>query len=419
MVDTLQPVAIGISIAAPCVAFVFVLLRLYSRYFITRNFGWDDSLIIIPMILSIAQAYTTVMGIKVNYVGYHTKDIPLDKWDIVLGAKYNYATQLLYNPILALVKNGMLLFFLRVGGTINILRRFIIALIVLNTTMMVAIFVADMLQCIPVKKTFHPEIEGTCIQTIHFFVATSALTILTDILVMIIPTWITWNLQMKLKKKLAVIFLLSMGLLVTGISVYRMYFLINAFFGGTQPDANYSLSGTASSIEVNLAIAAACGPFMKPIIITIFPGFFGRNTTREYYEYTDGPSNNMLGYYGGPGASNYSANASASARRNTPGPSGARGGTALESGYELQKPVKSHKSSRRIETTQSSTLVDDEEDDSSQRRIVTTVDAMNKAYELQPGGKGRRYSKHGKDVIMRETSVNITYSPRKSEEDLG
>lgn len=63
MADTgLQPLAIGISIAAPCVAFVFVLLRLYSRYFITRNLGWDDGLIVLPMVLAIAQAYTTVMG---------------------------------------------------------------------------------------------------------------------------------------------------------------------------------------------------------------------------------------------------------------------------------------------------------------------------------------------------------------------
>lgn len=88
MVDTgLQPVAIGISIAAPCVALVFVLLRLYSRYFITKTLNWDDALIIVPMILSIAQAYTTVIGIKVNYLGYHNADIPVGQWNITLGSK--------------------------------------------------------------------------------------------------------------------------------------------------------------------------------------------------------------------------------------------------------------------------------------------------------------------------------------------
>lgn len=39
------------------------------------------------MVLSIAQAYTTVMGIYVNHLGYHLKDIPLDELNLVLAAK--------------------------------------------------------------------------------------------------------------------------------------------------------------------------------------------------------------------------------------------------------------------------------------------------------------------------------------------
>lgn len=58
----LQPLAIAITIASPCVALVFVILRLYSRFFITRNLCWDDSLIVVPMILSIGLAYASVEG---------------------------------------------------------------------------------------------------------------------------------------------------------------------------------------------------------------------------------------------------------------------------------------------------------------------------------------------------------------------
>ncbi|ROV89688.1 hypothetical protein VSDG_08117 [Cytospora chrysosperma] len=423
MVETLQPLAIGISIAAPCVAFLFVVLRLYSRYYITRNLDWDEAFIVIPMILSIAQAYTTVMGIKANYVGYHVKDIPMDKYDPILGAKYNYATQLLYNPILALVKNGMLLFFLRVGGSINNVRLFIFSLIIFNTAMMVAIFVADMLQCIPVEKAFDASIEGTCIDTVSFFVATAALTILTDILVMIIPTWITWNLQLKLKKKLAVIFLLSMGLVVTGISIYRMYFLIVAFFGTPSPDATYGVGGTASSIEVNLAIAAACGPFMKPIITSFFPGFFGRDSTRRYYQYNDGPGSGALRYYGGGGASAYTASATVSSKRRSNAASAIHGSNATDPDIELQRPGETmgryQKNVRRANTTtQSSTVAEDDEDDSSQRRIVTTVDAQDVSQEPYQSGRGRKKIKQAKDGIMMETSVDITYSKDNDESRL-
>lgn len=58
----LQPLIVGINIAAPSIAVIFVLLRLYSRQFITRNLGWDDSLIVTPMVLAIAMAVTGHMG---------------------------------------------------------------------------------------------------------------------------------------------------------------------------------------------------------------------------------------------------------------------------------------------------------------------------------------------------------------------
>lgn len=311
----------------------------------------------------------------------------------------------------------MLLFFLRVGGSIDNLRWFIIALIIFNTTMMVAVFLTDMLQCIPIQKIFYSSMEGRCIDTVSFFVATAALTILTDILVMIIPTWITWNLQLRLRKKLAVIFLLSMGLVVTGISIYRMYFLIDVYFGTPGPDPTYSVGGTASSIEANLAIAAACGPFMKPLIVHIFPGFFGRDTTRRYYSYNDGPGSDVLGYYRGPGVSAYSASASASARRKHKGESFQSSGPP-DSGFELHgQSGRSQQSDRRVDTTRSSTLAEDEEDDSSQRRMVATINAMHTSQELQesPGGSG---SKRVMDGIIRETSVNISYSPKDSGENL-
>ncbi|KAK2615819.1 hypothetical protein N8I77_002545 [Diaporthe amygdali] len=419
MADTgLQPTAIAISIAAPCVAFVFVLLRLYSRYFITRNLGWDDGLIVVPMILAIAQAYTTVMGIKVNFLGYHVKDIPLDQMDPVLGAKYNYATQLLYNPILALVKNGMLLFFLRVGGSIDKLRVFIIAIIVLNTLMMVSIFLIDLLQCVPIEKTFYASTAGTCIHVGDFFIGTAAATILTDILVMIIPIWLTWNLKMKLRKKLAVIFLLSMGLFVTGISVYRMYYLIISYYGEPNPDATYGVAGTASSIEVNLAIASACGPFLKPLILHYFPSFFGRDSTNRYYEYYEdnGPSAMYQG-----GVANYSASASASATKVTRRSSLRRkdGNGRYDPEIELQSPVgQASRSLKRGNTKVSSVLAEDEEDGSSQRRIVTTMDFM----DMFPGREQEERSSgeepQMKNGIMRQTSVNITYSPKLSDEDL-
>lgn len=111
------------------------------------------------------------------------------------------------------MKNAVLIFYLRVGGIIGPIRRFTIALMGLNTLMMVAIFVADMLQCIPIGKVFDTTIPGSCINIPAFFLSTAALNITTDVLVLSVPTWIIGQLQMRLAKKIAIIILLSLGLM--------------------------------------------------------------------------------------------------------------------------------------------------------------------------------------------------------------
>lgn len=58
----LQSAAIGITVSSPCVALVFVLLRLYTRCFVKRNVAWEDGLIVAAMILSIGFSGATVMG---------------------------------------------------------------------------------------------------------------------------------------------------------------------------------------------------------------------------------------------------------------------------------------------------------------------------------------------------------------------
>lgn len=62
-VDTgLQPVAIAINAASPSLAVIFVMLRLYSQRYITRNLGWDDTFIVVSMVLAITMAVSFHLG---------------------------------------------------------------------------------------------------------------------------------------------------------------------------------------------------------------------------------------------------------------------------------------------------------------------------------------------------------------------
>lgn len=317
---------------------------------------------------------------------------------------------------MALVKNAVLIFFLRLGRIFERLRLFILSLLVFNNLMMVGIFVAVIFQCVPISKTFHPEVPGTCINLPQFFIATAALTILTDILVLIIPTWLLWDLNMKPRKKIATIFLLSLGFLVTSISVYRVYYLINIYYGPPDPDPTYSVGGTSSTIEVNLAIIAACGPFLKPLIVRFLPNFFERDTTDDH---AGGWPDSLT--WGGRFRS-YSASATAA----KPGSSSRFG-----SDVELQSSSTSSTSTRSLRAGKYERPLDawdteeDEDDDSAppQRRWVSMVPSMILMGQ-QPQHSGTsaevesvaRSQEVGNDPrpacgITRQVTVYITYSP--------
>tara|TARA_R110002060_G_scaffold46160_2_gene57421 strand:- start:13 stop:594 length:582 start_codon:yes stop_codon:yes gene_type:complete len=173
----------------------------------------------------------------ITWQGYHKKDIPkLSVNQIIRGQKYNLVNQLLYNPILALVKASVMLFLIRIGNTKKFVKYSLYFAQALNLALAIAIFFADAFQCTPARYMYEKirmdadarkaagadangQVDGvtiyggTCIDQIQFFLVSAGLAVLTDVIVVIIPTVIVWDLQMPLRKKIIAIGMLSVGFL--------------------------------------------------------------------------------------------------------------------------------------------------------------------------------------------------------------
>lgn len=151
---------------------------------------------------------------KTAYIGVHLKDIPPNA-NMVLAQKWNYIIQILYNPILALVKASVLLFLLRLGGQQKKIRYSIISLLVFNLALMVAIFVAAVCQCQPVNyfwmRVSYPTPKGSCFDQNAFYIWTAGLTIFTDLLVLMLPFWIFLGLKLAMKVRIALIAIFTLG----------------------------------------------------------------------------------------------------------------------------------------------------------------------------------------------------------------
>lgn len=126
---------------------------------------------------------------------------------------------------------------------------------------MVGATVSSICACIPIQKNFDETIPGHCYDATAYIIASVCIVIITDIMVVIMPTWMIYDLHMKTARKVIIIAFLSFGLAVIAIGVVRLEYLIRLFV--YEETSKYTVEQTYSAIESNLAIIGACGPTIK------------------------------------------------------------------------------------------------------------------------------------------------------------
>lgn len=127
---------------------------------------------------------------------------------------WNYAVQILYNPILALVKLSVLVFLHRLFAQIRGVKMCIMALAAVTTMHMVGVAGAIIFQCTPISFNWEPLLEGgTCVDQPALYVSSAAFNILTDVLVLLLPAYIFRGLSIPKKTKVALLFVFLLGAL--------------------------------------------------------------------------------------------------------------------------------------------------------------------------------------------------------------
>ncbi|KAF5602542.1 integral membrane protein PTH11 [Fusarium pseudocircinatum] len=281
--NSTQQTGIAIIFLMTSLAFVTWSARMYSR-FSKKQIGIDDWFVTVAMLFSIGLHVPYYYFFRYEYIGFHTKDLP-KSYDIEPVLFYNWIMQVLYNPILALVKSSILFFLLRLGGHNRAIKWAIYGLNAFNVALMIAIFLTVVFQTIPINAywdlSVKPErqIDGPV-----FYISSAIITIITDVLVLLIPFWIFLGLKMRIAAKLGLIVVFLMGGVVTIVAILRVIELHKKFYVKGY-DSRHSLGDTLSSIEVNLAIIACCGPALRPLFRRMFPRLFSGKSTNDTGKY--------------------------------------------------------------------------------------------------------------------------------------
>lgn len=127
--------------------------------------------------------------------------------------------------------------------------------------------------CSPVSYFWDRSISGHCLSRLGVWFSNSALNIITDIVICVMPFPVLNKLHLPRKQKYALMAVFGLGLFVCLTSILRLKSLYDI---SVSDDITWDNTPAAywSSLEVNFAVIAACLPTLRKTISRFFPRFF-------------------------------------------------------------------------------------------------------------------------------------------------
>ncbi|KAL6229391.1 hypothetical protein BDW75DRAFT_249807 [Aspergillus navahoensis] len=254
------------------IAFISLVIRVWTRTFIARGFRWDDYLMIVAFLLSCVLSAVTLDMLNWG-LGVHMWNVLLTDLSPMF-LKLNVVAAIMYCAGTGFLKVSVLLFYMRIFPS----RNFHIAIWVLVFTAAsynVASVLANVFSCNPIAKSWDVSItHGSCMNRPVFYFANAALSISTDFATVLVPVPWLRRLQMPLRQKIAVGCILAMGCFVGVVSCIRLATLYTLLM---DDDLTWNTVNALlwCVIELNLGITGSCVTAMRPFVRRYFPRLLG------------------------------------------------------------------------------------------------------------------------------------------------
>ncbi|KAJ5596597.1 hypothetical protein N7450_003055 [Penicillium hetheringtonii] len=242
-----------------------VALRFYTRFRFKQRLGVEDYTCIIAWGLFMGYCGVSIL-VGRHGGGYHIGD--LEPEVIIQYKKFCYIATILYCPMALFVKIALLSILTRIFAPYRGKVWFIYILLGALCVYYAIALIVKIRICYPIPFYWlGEELEGggTCLDQTAALIADSVISVVSDIIILVLPLPLTWSLQMSRNKKLRVMGLLGAGGFAVGFSLYRLVLVLR---DGTSPDQTIVfmcviLSGNA---EGGMGLICACLPVLNVLL---------------------------------------------------------------------------------------------------------------------------------------------------------
>ncbi|KAF2707096.1 hypothetical protein K504DRAFT_436333 [Pleomassaria siparia CBS 279.74] len=256
----------GATIPFLIISYMAVLFRVYVRIKIIRDPGWDDFFVVLA-------AVRLLLPIEYG-LGRHmlyTPDATMVKYQMLF-----YVENAMYITEGGFIKVSLLFQYLRIFKA-GVMRYVCLTLLVVISLWAVSYSAIAWVPCMPIREYWERYGSSKCwglgFNDEDSFVRTieshSALNMVFDALVFMIPLVLFSESNLRLKNILAMVGVFTVGILVVFISVWRLYTIVD-HRAATYPYMDFTwwapLTLILSCLEINLAIICASMPIFWPIL---------------------------------------------------------------------------------------------------------------------------------------------------------
>ncbi|KAF7535729.1 hypothetical protein G7054_g5110 [Neopestalotiopsis clavispora] len=204
--------------------------------------------------------------------------------------KVSYAATIHYAPMALACKLSLLLLIARVFGSVH--KKTILGIRVfmgLLVAYYVTAFIIKIRPCYPISAYWKGDMSK-CMDQSAVITADSIISVISDLAILLLPTPLTWSLNMPTRKKLRVLGVLCAGGLATAFSILRLGLIIAEGSSGntTMVFVKVVLTGNA---EVGIGIICACLPACNALIIRRNQRYYSEAYSRNAYHRSKGGDN--------------------------------------------------------------------------------------------------------------------------------
>ncbi|KAI2473485.1 hypothetical protein F4781DRAFT_192289 [Annulohypoxylon bovei var. microspora] len=263
MASSMTPAVIHAGVVLITITTLAMSSRMAARW-MYKTMGMDDVLILISWLLSLAICTCGMVATQYG-LGSHHDQVSAEDYNTYL--KLQMACSITYSWGMAAAKASFAVLYLRIFPEVDfrVVNKILIVFVLLQATEETCIV---LFKCHPIQKSWNFQLEGSCLDLHPMWYITFVFNLITDLTLFIEPIPSTWRLQLPIVKRLGLISMLSLGLLVTAISVIRIVYVT-----GIGADDTYQLVNPLiwSMVEICALIICSSIPSLKQVAAKI-PG---------------------------------------------------------------------------------------------------------------------------------------------------